>query len=51
MRVSSVEARQTAVDCLQIMRDSQITSLVVLDEEGRPAGLLRMMELVNAGLG
>lgn len=51
VRVSSVEARQTAVDCLQIMRDSQITSLVVLDEEGRPAGLLRMMELVNAGLG
>jgi predicted transcriptional regulator len=39
------------VDCLQIMRAAQITSLVVTDEAGRPAGLLRLMDLLDAGLG
>jgi arabinose-5-phosphate isomerase len=47
---SSVASDRLAVDCLAIMRAAQITSLVVSDDAGRPVGLLRLMDLVNAGL-
>lgn len=50
VRVSTVEPSHLAVDCLAQMREGQITSLVVTDEAGRPIGVLRLMELVNAGL-
>lgn len=49
--VSTVRPGHLAVDCLRIMRSAQITSLVVTDEEGRPVGLLRLMDLLGAGLG
>ena len=45
----SIEANARAFDCLARMRDAQITSLVVL-EEGRAIGLIRMQDLVAAGL-
>lgn len=48
---STVSPDHPAVDCLDIMRRAQITSLVVTDETGHPAGLLRLMDLLNAGLG
>jgi len=48
---STVLGEHLAVDCLQLMRAGQITSLVVTDAEGRPVGLLRIMDLLNAGLG
>lgn len=48
--ISTVLASRPAVDCLHIMRAGQITSLVVVDESGRPVGLLRLMDLVEAGL-
>lgn len=48
--VSTVSPDHLAVDCLRIMRDSQITCLVVLDSEGRPVGLLRLLELLRAGI-
>jgi arabinose-5-phosphate isomerase len=48
---STIRRAHLAVDCLQIMRDAQITSLVVVDEDGKPAGLLRLMDLLQAGLG
>jgi arabinose-5-phosphate isomerase len=48
--VSTVPASEPAVECLRIMRVSQITSLVVADEAGKPIGLLRVMDLLNAGL-
>lgn len=48
---STVRPETLAVECLRIMRDSQITSLVVLDDAGKPVGLLRLMDLLNAGLG
>ena len=48
--ISAIEPERLAVDCLRIMRDEQITSLVVTDGAGRPAGLLRLMDLLNAGL-
>lgn len=49
--VSAIRGPHLAVDCLRIMRDAQITSLVVTDEAGRPTGLLRLMDLLDAGLG
>jgi arabinose-5-phosphate isomerase len=48
--ISTVSGVRLAVDCLRIMRESQITSLVVTDETGQPVGLLRLLDLVNAGL-
>ncbi len=47
---SVVPAGKPAVECLQMMRESQITSLVVANEAARPLGLLRLMDLVRAGL-
>lgn len=50
VRISSVPDSRPAVDCLQYMRDSQITSLVVVNDAGKPIGVLRLMDLLNAGL-
>ncbi len=49
--VSTIRPGHLAVDCLSIMRSGQITGLVVTDEAGKPAGLLRLMDLLGAGLG
>lgn len=51
VRCSHIAADHLAVDCLRLMRESQITSLVVLDEADRPIGVLRLMDLVSAGIG
>lgn len=48
---SAVELARPAVDCVRIMRDSQITSLIVIDAENKPVGVLRLFDLINAGLG
>jgi arabinose-5-phosphate isomerase len=48
--ISCVTAEHLAVDCLRIMRTAQITSLVITDDVGRPAGLLRLIDLISAGL-
>ncbi len=48
--ISTVRSLRPAVECLRIMRESQITSLVVVDEGGKPVGLLRVMDLLDAGL-
>jgi CBS domain-containing protein len=32
------------------MREGQITSLVVTDDDARPVGVLRLIDLVGAGL-
>jgi arabinose-5-phosphate isomerase len=49
--ISTVKGARPAVDCLRIMRDAQITSLVVADDDDRPVGLLRLLDLLRAGLG
>ncbi|MGD8453193.1 MAG: KpsF/GutQ family sugar-phosphate isomerase [Phycisphaerae bacterium] len=49
--ISNVPPTHLAVDCLRIMSESQITSLVITDSTGRPVGLLRLMDLLRAGLG
>ena len=48
--ISAIRREHPALDCLRIMRAGQITSLVVTDEAGRPEGLLRLMDLIGAGL-
>jgi arabinose-5-phosphate isomerase len=48
---SAVNPHTPAVDCLQIMRESRITALVVVDDSRRPVGLLRLLDLIEAGLG
>ncbi|MFQ5806847.1 MAG: SIS domain-containing protein [Phycisphaerae bacterium] len=48
--ISTVRGSRPAVDCLRIMSESQITSLAVVDEGGKPVGLLRLMDLLKAGL-
>ena len=48
--ISKVTGQEPAVECLRIMRDGQITSLVVADEGGKPLGLLRLLDLINAGI-
>lgn len=48
--ISTVAPNELAVECLRIMRESQITSLVVADDERKPVGLLRLMDLLDAGL-
>ncbi len=48
--VSHVRPAHPAVECLNIMRTSQITALVVVDDAQRPVGLLRLMDLIRAGL-
>lgn len=48
---STILPTHLAVDALRIMQTSQITSLVVTDDQQRPVGLLRLMDLLEAGLG
>lgn len=50
VRGSAVSPDHLAVDCMQLMRDSQITSIVVIDPTDRPLGLIRLLDLINAGL-
>ena len=47
---SSVSRKQLAVECLRIMREGRITSLAIVDDQGQPVGLLRLMDLLDAGL-
>ncbi|MBK9119862.1 MAG: KpsF/GutQ family sugar-phosphate isomerase [Phycisphaerales bacterium] len=51
VHVSWIQPEHLAVDCLRIMRESQITSLIVTDAEERPVGVLRWTDLLSAGLG
>jgi arabinose-5-phosphate isomerase len=48
--VSTVSRSEPAVICLRFMESAQITSLVVVDEAGKPIGVLRLMDLVAAKL-
>jgi arabinose-5-phosphate isomerase len=48
--VSRVTPDHLAIECLRLMQAGQITSLVVAGADGRPVGVLRLMDLVRAGL-
>jgi arabinose-5-phosphate isomerase len=51
VKSSTVSSQMLAVDCLKIMRDSEITVLVVSDDGRSPTGIVRLQDLVRAGLG
>ena len=48
---STVPPETLAVECLRIMREGQITSLVVAQADAIPLGIVRLQDLVRAGLG
>lgn len=50
VRCSTVEPAMLAVECLRRMRESQITVLVVSEDGLRPAGVVRLQDLVRAGV-
>ncbi|MBL8880995.1 MAG: CBS domain-containing protein [Phycisphaerales bacterium] len=47
---STIRAELPAIECLRLMREQQITSLVVIDDDDKPIGLVRLQDVVNAGL-
>ena len=49
--VRSTVTRETlVVDCLELMKRSKITQLVVIDEQDRPVGVIRQHDIVAAGM-
>lgn len=46
----TIEARLLAAEALSIMEDKKITSLVVVDEQSKPAGVVHMHDLLQAGI-
>jgi len=51
VRCSTVPPDTLAVECQRLMRDSEITVLVVSDDGRRPLGVIRLQDIVRAGLG
>lgn len=51
VQASTVTADTPAVECLQLMRESRISALIVVESAGSPVGILRLMDLIEAGLG
>jgi arabinose-5-phosphate isomerase len=51
VKCSTVKPDTLAVDCLRLMRESAITMLVVSDDGAGPVGVVRLQDLVQAGLG
>ena len=47
---STVEPHTLVVECRNIMERSRITSLVVVDATNRPIGVIRMHDIVQAGV-
>lgn len=45
-----IDAREMAVNALQIMNDTRITSMPVIDEEGIVVGTLLMQDILKAGI-
>lgn len=51
VRCSTVKPETLAVDCLRIMRESEITALVVAVGDQKVVGIVRLQDLVRAGIG
>ncbi len=47
---STVKPNTLVVECRNLMEESRITALVVTDEDFRPIGIIRMHDIVQAGL-
>lgn len=50
VKCSTIEPATLAVECLRRMRESQITVLVVSEDGVTPHGIIRLQDLVQAGL-
>jgi len=50
VRCSTISSSILAVDALRMMRESEITVLVVSDDGNVPIGIVRLQDLVKAGL-
>jgi len=50
VRRSTVRPSTLVVDCRNLMEESRITALVVTDDANRPIGVIRMHDIVQAGL-
>ena len=51
VKCSTILPATLAVDCLRFMRESAITVLVVAEDGAKPVGIVRLQDLVRAGLG
>lgn len=51
VRCSTVQPDILAVECLRRMRESEITVLVLSEDGSVPVGIVRLQDLVRAGLG
>lgn len=51
VKCSTVAPETLAVECMRLMRESEITVLIVSDDGERPQGVVRLQDIVRAGLG
>jgi arabinose-5-phosphate isomerase len=51
VRCSTIPPTMLAVECMRIMRESEITVLVVSQDGQVPIGVVRLQDLVKAGIG
>lgn len=51
VKCSTVKPETLAVECLRLMRESEITVLVLSDDGKKPDGVVRLQDIVRAGLG
>lgn len=50
VKCSTILPTTLAVDCLRLMRESAITVLIVAEDGAKPIGIVRLQDLVRAGL-
>ena len=46
----TVKTQTLAVDAVNLMEESSITSLIVVDENSKPLGVIHMHDLLKAGV-
>lgn len=51
VKCSTIQPQTLAVDCLRFMRESEITVLVVSEDGIVPMGIVRLQDIVRAGVG
>ncbi|HWL92960.1 MAG TPA: KpsF/GutQ family sugar-phosphate isomerase [Phycisphaerae bacterium] len=51
VKCSTITPQTPAVECLRLMRESEITVLVVSETGREPMGIIRLQDIVRAGIG
>jgi len=49
-KVKTILCSDLAIQAIEIMQKSKIYSLVAINNQGQPVGILRMHDLIEAGL-